>query len=648
MYGQKQIIYPDGQTKQGSKTDALDVAAHFVSVFVTYFLVKLVFEESALPWSIGICVLYLAFLGFTAFYIYSKQKSFSKRAILPLCLCIVSAFSIALHGSYTIFFIIPFLFYFSGLFCIGMTDTRGMKMDSWLDPYYQIKAMLFVPVTKLFTPFISTLKNFRVTRSKKYLGLVFGIVCGIPVFFVVAKLLIESDAAFGSVMEKTVKYIEKLISRYDELLDPLFVIPTVIFSPWIISVIFGFRHGIIKEKINCSNTENRVGEFRFVPSSALCGFFGIVSACYVIYLLSQFTYLFGAFFGDVPLGTAFKLSDYARRGFFEMSAVAFINLILIAFGAICSKRDSKGRLPVSYKCFGSFFCVFTMLLIITAMSKMALYITDMGLTEKRIAVSLADIVLFIAFFCILIKLFKNDFPYMKIIMCTFLVFIGAYFLVSPNKLIASYNTNAYLNGAHKQLDADYIANNGEDYYSVISLDKVALSKADSKSAKIALYRVYSWHKDCMNDKIANSINEQRLHKYLLKNEKRIKTYRKIHDEHTYCLFDYPYITGENTLENIFFITLKTEKEVIKIELDNSIKDNYSGYLDKEELQQGSDELYWSYPMDADIIADVTVTLENGEKHKCTMAKPSDNDAHYYTLTDDGKGGFCLVQESVAS
>ena len=94
--------------------------------------------------------------------------------------------------------------------------------------------------------------------------------------------------------------------------------------------------------------------------------------------------------------------------------------------------------------------------------------------------------------------------------------------------------------------------------------------------------------------------------------------------------------------------MKTEKEVIKIELDNSLKDNYSGYLDKEDLQQGSDELYWSYPMDADIIADVTVTLENGEKHKCTMAKPTNNDAHYYTLTDDGKGGFSLVQESVAS
>ena len=651
MYGQKQIIYPDGKTKQGIRTDIFDIAAHFTVFFITYFLIKLVFEETGLPYGFGICFTYLAFLGFTVFYICSRQKSFSKKAILPLSLCVVTALSVAVHG-YTFYWTIPFLFYFSGLFCIGVTDTKGAGMNSWLDPYYQFKAMLLIPVIKLFTPFISVIKNIRIKRSKKYIGLIVGFICGVPVFLVVTSLLIESDAAFNTVMDKFIKWLDDLLLSDSDFLDPLFVIPTLMFAPYIMSTVFGFRHGIIKEKVNFSNTEHKARELRFIPSSALCGFFGVVALCYVIYLLSQLSYLFGAFSGEIPVGTSMRLSDYARRGFFEMSAVAFINLLLISFGAILSKRDRNGKVSPYYKGFSAFFCVFTMLLIITAMSKMALYITDMGLTQKRIAVSLADIVFFVAFLCIFVKLFKKNFPYMKVIMCTFLVMVTAFFVVSPQKIIASYNVNAYLSGAHKTLDAEYISYGNSDYYAMINLDRVATSdKKSANDAKAEVCRIYNWHKNCINES-ANSVNEYRLHKFIKENEERIRSYKKIFDIKTYDLDNYPYISEDKLMVNVFLFEIETEKQIEEIQFNNVINgtdddsfDYYgNGLIEEYDIISGETDLYLEYPSDADIIADVVIKLKNGEKYNCTMPKPKDDDSHYYVITDDGKGGFA-VRES---
>ena len=354
MYGQKQVIYPDSKKISSDGTDILDFVVHFVSFFTVLFLIKLVFVETAAPIGFGICLTYLAFLGFTAFYIFSKQKSFPAKSIFPLALCVISALSIAFH-CYTFSPIIPYLFYLSGIFCMSMTGTRGAEGKSYLDLYLQIKAMLFLPIAKLFTPLISVVRNIRILRNKKYLGVIVGFVCGIPVFLVVASLLVEGDAAFSSVMTDFLERIDELFFSENDYVTSFFIIPTLIFSPYIVSTVFAFRHGIIKDKINSGITEQHAKSFRFVPASALCGFYGVVALCYVIYLFSQLSYLFAAFSGELPDGGAVtRISDYARRGFFEMSAVAFINLCLIALGAVCSKRDTKGNISKYYSIMHTF------------------------------------------------------------------------------------------------------------------------------------------------------------------------------------------------------------------------------------------------------------------------------------------------------
>lgn len=607
MYGEKQIISPQNGAVQTNGipntppppfsssdysyplktkiiTGIFDIIMPFITFFALFGLITYVFNEGG----VGVTGCYLAFLGFTTLYIVLKQKKFPLKALFPLSLCVITAITYSLHYTDVFVITIPLLFYFSGLYCMTLTETKGSAFESYLSIYNQAKAILLIPHIKLFLPLISLWQNRKASRfkfKKGYLGIIIGIICGIPVFIIVTNLLIEGDAAFSGVMngftEKLADISEKLFDKlFGFIDDPFLIIITLLFTPWVVSTVFGFRHGIIKESIEKSDTENNVKVFRFVNDGILGGFYGVVALCYVIYLISQFSYLFGAFSGDIPLSVNISLSEYARRGFFEMSTVAVINLCLIGAGVIFSKRDEKGKLSKLYKGFTAFFSIFTIILIITAMSKMALYISELGLTEKRILVSLADILLALTFICILIKLFKNNFPYMKIIVYTALTLVTVYLAVSPDLMIARYNTNAYLSGRHETIDLPTITHLSDSYESIMAFNKLkdCENEVVAATAKYEIYDYYSiYYTDGRFDNnIPATLNEYRLHRFLKENEEEIKTYEKF----SYYRVDYEYnidklMNEAKKNESLFEIkkaeitlTLNTKHDIVYIYADN--------------------------------------------------------------------------------
>ena len=68
---------------------------------------------------------------------------------------------------------------------------------------------------------------------------------------------------------------------------------------------------------------------------------GAVCAVYLAYLFSQLAYFVGGFSGILPEG--FTRAEYARRGFFEMTCLAGVNLALMTFGV--GKVRHSGRTP---------------------------------------------------------------------------------------------------------------------------------------------------------------------------------------------------------------------------------------------------------------------------------------------------------------
>ena len=134
-----------------------------------------------------------------------------------------------------------------------------------------------------------------------------------------------------------------------------------------------------------------------------------------------------------------------------MAAVAVINLGIIGVTVIFAKRN-EGEISRMIKAFDLFFCGFTVVLVATSISKILLYIVEMGLTHKRIYVFVADLILLIAFAMIIARLFKRNFPYMKVILAFACSVITLMSLVGTDSLIANYNVEMYLRGNLKTVD----------------------------------------------------------------------------------------------------------------------------------------------------------------------------------------------------
>ena len=297
-----------------------------------------------------------------------------------------------------------------------------------------------------------------------------GIVLAIPVLAVVIVLLSKGDAAFENL---TTRFTDTLFSGYAFVS----VAVSLVLSVYIFTVMYSSKNHLTVP--DPEKTKKAVASVRFLTVSVTNGFLGAVSAVYVVYLLSQLTYFFGAFGGSIPESVQMTVAEYSRRGFFEMSAVAAINLLLIFLAVMFSKR-TDGKIAKSVKGFLLFLCGFTEILIMTAMSKMMLYISRYGLTRKRVFVTAAILVLFVTFVCVIIRLFKRKFPYMKIVFCIFLLVYSLLSVVNVDAVIADYNVDAYLSGRLETVDVEMLSDFGMS--GLESLMKLARNENDRYSS----------------------------------------------------------------------------------------------------------------------------------------------------------------------
>ncbi len=446
----------------------VDVLTFPVIFVLTTFLISAVLD---LFWSVNsrglsTAVIYFGFFTVATVYIVTKRKTFSKEAILPGALALLTAVSYIIHGDES-HFILTFLMliYLSGSYCVKMV---GEAKDTYGSYFYLLevwRSEVAVPTKNAFLP-LRSLKTLakapdgeRKKISSKTIGIIGGALLSIPVIAVVVPLLIDGDAAFGSLattaVDKIGEFFEKIFSHMDLPVIEAFL--ALFVAPYIYNVMFCFRHGVTDEKRKEKNESYK--NLRIIPSNVFAGFLGVISLVYVVYLLSQLAYFFSAFTGKLPDGSTITVASYARRGFFEMVAVAVINLAVIGVTVLFSKRN-ESRISRMIKGFDLFLCGFTLVIVMTSISKILLYIAEYGLTHKRLYVFVADLILVVAFAMVIVRLFKKNFPYMKVILAFACSMITLMSLVGTDSLIANYNVEMYLKGNLKSVDVDMLEDIG--------------------------------------------------------------------------------------------------------------------------------------------------------------------------------------------
>lgn len=270
-------------------------------------------------------------------------------------------------------------------------------------------------------------------KKRQFGGILLGAVLAFPALLILLPLLISSDAAFEGLVDRfsMENIVELLIS--------------ILFGLGLFLLLFGRLTALPHTTRGTDTTPEQKG----VDSTVIITFLSLISAVYLLYLFSQLAYFFNAFSGLLKEG--FSVAEYARRGFFEMTAVCAINLLLLGLSAIlCRKQD--GKRPIAVTVLLTFVGLFSLLLIAVSLSKMMLYIDSFGLTHLRMYTSLFMLVLAVLFIGILLRLYLPRIPYFKPAVCTAALLLTLLSFADADRLVAAYNVSAYQSGKLDTVD----------------------------------------------------------------------------------------------------------------------------------------------------------------------------------------------------
>lgn len=280
-------------------------------------------------------------------------------------------------------------------------------------------------------------------KHKNALGkILIGLLCAVPALAIVIPLLIRSDLYFEQLLSHLSFDAPKLAGR---------LILGALLFPLLFTLLFAW-----KKKLPCRTARTGGTAGGRIDPVIIQAFLSALSLVYLVYLLTQTAYFFSAFGGLLPQGYEQTACDYARRGFFEMCAIAAINLGILFLSMVLVHKQ-EGRIPLVTKLLGSFLCLFTIVLIGTALSKMFLYIDGSGMTRRRMMTSCFMVFLALVFIAAGVRLWVRRFAYMKAVVLAFCLVGLTVSYCDIDATVARYNVAAYRSGALEQLDVETLA-----------------------------------------------------------------------------------------------------------------------------------------------------------------------------------------------
>lgn len=265
------------------------------------------------------------------------------------------------------------------------------KTSSWvlLDVWY---ALVILPFSNFLCQIRVLLQSlFRKSQKRTGIMILLGIGISLPVLVIILPVLSQADAGFSQMLRGIFKKV--FIFKEGFFLQLCIEIPVVlILSSLMFGTIYG---GIYKRNIEqdlCKKHKEISGEgFHMIPDIAIYTFAGIIGFTYLLFIAFQAKYLFSACLGILP--ESFTYAEYARQGFFELCGITAFNVLLLLFMNVFTRTITRENKVLSV--INIVFSAVTILLLITAMSKMGMYIAAYGFTIKRIQASVFMIWLFL-------------------------------------------------------------------------------------------------------------------------------------------------------------------------------------------------------------------------------------------------------------
>ena len=343
----------------------------------------------------------------------------------------------------------------AGALLIYMTAAGSKGVERYL-PFAVCKAIFEYPFSHFGKQAAITQDHLSKTKAGsnvKYI--VTGLLLTVPLTAVVASLLMSADDGLASMLSDI---FEKVFSPgiWNVILQLMIAVP---FSMYLFGMLYSNTHRDLITPLEEQSCIQKLFGMRFVSNLVMYTAVTPICILYVMFFISQASYFLSAFRNDLPEG--FTYADYARQGFFELCAVAVINLIVLCAISLFSKKAGREK-PFALKLYSVVLSVFTIILIATAMSKMVMYIENYGLTQLRVYTSWFMVLLALIFVLIIIKQFRFDMRFAGYITAVFTVMFAVLCFSRPEALIAKYNIEMYRAGYLEDLDKNAILRMSDD------------------------------------------------------------------------------------------------------------------------------------------------------------------------------------------
>ncbi len=405
------------------------------------------------------------------YLIWNRTEVKNKSAIFMFIPIITLTLSFFLRDTYRFkVFNIPVIFLLYSTMLLLFMDELGLKSQGLLF-MRKIICTVFKPLIYFNIPLKWSFEGEKGNPSRTLMKkILIGITISIPCLIIITVLLMNADLVFEN-------KVDLMFNSIDNIFGSLTILK-IIMGTLAGFYLFGLfyimfknknenfveesgptvkKENILSEGINSIKTITKPLAIKKPQGDVVIISVMLISilVIYSFFSIIQFKYLFAG--ASLPDDLSF--AEYARRGFFELLFLSFIN-ISIVLAVIYLTRDNiynNGKSSTSAKLIKIlmlYLCAITILLLASSFYRMTLYNNEYGLTELRILVViflLFEAIGLLVTFYYIIKPSFNIIAFYTVICLSFYLTIN---VLNLDYMIAKKNIDMHYAG--KELDVNYL------------------------------------------------------------------------------------------------------------------------------------------------------------------------------------------------
>lgn len=305
----------------------------WIVVIVVGWLFDFLFWQQSFGINFAVFTVLCLIGGFLILWMDRKRPAPAALWLIPLIL-VFAAITFIRAEPMTVFLGVLFTFFLMGVLAVTFLGGRWTEYsfaDYFFGFFNLIGSMVVRPISFSFEVRRERIESGIPAKRLNLWPILRGILIAIPIVAIFAALLAAADSIFGNQL--------KLFFNLDNLPEYIFRLMYVLFIAYVLAGTF--LHAAFQSKDEQLRGEAAPIISHFLGFTETAIVLGSVIILFAAFVIVQFRYFFG---GQANLGVGgLTDSEYARRGFGELAAVAFLSLLMIVGLGTITRRETSAQ-----------------------------------------------------------------------------------------------------------------------------------------------------------------------------------------------------------------------------------------------------------------------------------------------------------------